>query len=153
MPQIEFNPSEFAGHLTPSVLPAAAYQGRVIDTQWRTPRSSDGKFLQAGIQITEGEHEGRIVFARFHLKSAVAATVLIAQRELASLCAALGIGALKDSEQLHDKPLTVVLGVKRRDGVGDLVNCVTAFGPPGTTPDTAPNARPPRRTRATTPGK
>lgn len=153
MPHIEFNPAQFVGHLTPSVLPSGAYKGRIIDTQWRTPRSGDGKFLQAGIQISEGEHEGRIVFARFHLKSAVAATVMIAQRDLASLCAAIGISALKDSEQLHDKPLTVVLGVKRRDGVGDLVNCVTAFGPPGMTADAAPHARSPRRSRATTPDK
>jgi len=68
-----------------------------------------------------------VLWARLNLNNPNATAVKIARGELSAICRAVGVLQPKDSVELHNIPLVIVVKLKKRQDTGDLVNEVKGY--------------------------
>jgi hypothetical protein len=128
MAEFSFDPQRHVAAAAMEPLPDATYTMTIIDSERRTPRSGDGEYIQLALRVMSGKYEGRVIFHRLHVLTANATTRRIAEAELASICRAAGIDKLRNTTQLHGKPIIVTLG-HRRDAGGQTLNVPRSYAP------------------------
>ncbi len=145
-----------ANQVDPSValepIPAGRYAAVITDSEFKPTKSGAGKYLQLTLQILDGEHKGRLVWARLNLENPNATTVKIARGELSAICRAVGVMQPRDSIELHGVPLEITVGLKKRDDPphnGEFTNVIKGYARKG---GGANNAAPPRPAMATNGG-
>jgi len=118
MAQLNFNAQEIpvsSGQYEP--LPAGVYTMQIVNSDMRTTKAGDGQYLYLEFEVQGPTHTGRKFFDRLNLFNNNPKTVEIANRQLASICRAVNILTLNNSEELHFKPLQVKIKVTQsRDG-------------------------------------
>jgi len=120
-------------------IPAGKYVAVITESEFKPTRSGVGRYLQLTFQIVEGEHKGRLLWARLCLDHPNAQTVRIARAELSAICRAAGVMAPKDSVELHNLPLVITVGQKKRDDNGEFTNVIKGYAKKGAaTPAAAP---------------
>ena len=124
-----------ATNVDPSValdpIPAGKYIAVITETEMKPTKAGGGKYLQATFQIIDGEYKGRLVWARLNLENKSEMTVKIARGELSAICRAVGVMAPKDSVELHNIPLEINVGLKKRDDNGEFTNVIKGYGKKG----------------------
>jgi len=142
MVQINFN----ANNVQPSTgfepLPAGWYMAIIEDSEEKPTSAGTGKYLQFTFQIVDGEHANRKVWARINIENPSEEAVRIGQAELSALCRAVGVMDLRDTNDLHNKPLRIKVVQEKRRDTGEMGNRVKAYESAGTTGVAAPAARP-----------
>ncbi len=98
-------PSEFGP------LPAGDYHAQVIESSVVDTKSG-GAMCKLKWQVISGPHEGRLVFSQHNTFNENEQAALIGRGELQGFADAMGVGAFDDSEQLHNKPVTIHVGIK-----------------------------------------
>lgn len=124
-------------------VPAGKYLAVITASEMKPTKSGSGSFLQLQFEILEGEHKGRLLWARLNLDNPNATAVTIARAELSAICRAVGVLAPKDSVELHNLPLVIHVKCKKRDDTGDITNEVRGYSPK--------NAEPPAATKPSAP--
>ncbi len=124
-----------ANQVDPSValdpLPAGKYIAVVSESELKPTKAGGGKYLQLTFQIIEGEHKGRLVWARLNLENKSEITVKIARGELSAVCRAVGVMQPRDSVELHNVPLEINVGLKKRDDNGEFTNVIKGYAKKG----------------------
>lgn len=124
-----------ANQVDPSValdpLPAGKYIAVVSESELKPTKAGGGKYLQLTFQIIEGEHKGRLVWARLNLENKSEMTVKIARGELSAICRAVGVMQPRDSVELHNVPLEINVGLKKRDDNGEFTNVIKGYAKKG----------------------
>ena len=117
MAKLNFNASEVSTEQSGyEPRPAGDYTMQVVNSDMRTTKSGTGQYLWLEFDILSGPVRGKY-FERLNLFNDNAKAVEIANRQLSAICNAIGLMTLQDSEQLHMKPLKVVLKVSEsKDG-------------------------------------
>ena len=88
----------------------------VTKSEIKTTASKTGKFINLQWKITAPEAiKGRVFFGLLNIVNQNPIAVEIAQKELASICEAMGIDELEDTDELHDIDVGVKLKVKPGD--------------------------------------
>ena len=117
-----------ASQVDPSValdpLPAGKYLAVISESELKPTKTGGGKYLQLTFQIIDGEFKGRLVWARLNLENKSEMTVKIARGELSAICRAIGVMQPKDSVELHNVPLEINVGLKKRDDNGEFTNVI-----------------------------
>jgi hypothetical protein len=108
-------------------IPAGTYLAIITESEFKPTKTSVGQYLQLTFQVLEGEYKGRLLWARLNLDNPNATTVKIARAELSAICRAVGIMAPKDSVELHNLPLLIKVGHKKRDDTGELTNVIKGY--------------------------
>jgi hypothetical protein len=131
-------------------IPAGNHLAIITESELKPTKSGGGKYLQLTFQIIDGEFKGRLVWARLNLENRNATTVKIARAELSAICRAVGVMAPKDSIELHNLPLVIKVGLKKRSDTQELGNVIKGYEPKGgsaaparTAPTTAVGSTPP----------
>ncbi|MBX3401888.1 MAG: DUF669 domain-containing protein [Phycisphaeraceae bacterium] len=126
-----------ANQVDPSValdpLPAGKYIAVVSESELKPTKAGGGKYLQLTFQIIEGEHKGRLAWARLNLENKSEMTVKIARGELSAICRAVGVMQPRDSVELHNVPLEINVGLKKRDDNGEFTNVIKGYAKKGGT--------------------
>jgi len=139
-----------ANQVDPSValdpLPAGKYTAVISDTEYKPTKAGGGKYLQLTFQVIDGEFKGRLVWARLNLENKSEMTVKIARGELSAICRAIGVMQPKDSVELHNVPLEISVGLKKRDDNGEFTNAIKGYAKKGG------GAAPQRQTTSAGPG-
>lgn len=124
-----------ANQVDPSValdpLPAGKYIAVISESELKPTKAGGGKYLQLTFQIIEGEHKGRLVWARLNLENKSEMTVKIARGELSAICRAVGVMQPRDSVELHNVPLEINVGLKKRDDNGEFTNVIKGYAKKG----------------------
>ena len=107
-------------------IPAGKYLAAVTASEMKPTKSGNGSFLELTFQVLEGEHKGRLLWARLNLDNPNATAVKIARGELSALCRAVGVLEPKDSVELHNLPLVITVKQKP-DAGGEVRNEVKGF--------------------------
>ena len=117
MAKLNFNATEVAPQQSGNEpKPAGDYTMQIVNSDLRTTKSGTGQYLWLEFDILSGPARGKF-WDRLNLVNDNPKTVEIANRQLSTICNALGIVSLQDSEQLHGKPLRVQLKVSEgKDG-------------------------------------
>lgn len=113
----------------PDALPAGEYLAMATDSEMKSTKSGNGKYLQIAWKVLDGPHEGRMLWSRLNLENPNQTAVDIAKRELSAICHAVGVLRPKRSEELHGVPVMLRVGVRKRPDTGDLSNEVKGYKP------------------------
>lgn len=131
-------------------IPAGKYLAIIVASEIKPTRNGKGEYLQLELDILDGPHKGRKIWDRLVIKHPSEQTVKIARGTLSSICRAVGVMAPRDSAELHNLPLIVSVGLKKRDDTGELTNTVKGYAkrdsgaaPAGTNAANAPGSTPP----------
>ncbi|RMF73508.1 MAG: DUF669 domain-containing protein [Acidobacteria bacterium] len=108
-------------------VPAGKYLAVITESEHRPTKAGDGRYLQLTFQVIEGEHKGRLLWARLCLEHPNAQTVQIARGQLSAICRAVGVMTPRDSVELHNLPLVIRVACKKRDDTGEIVNEIRGF--------------------------
>ena len=108
-------------------IPPGKYLAVITESEMKATKSGAGQYLQITFQLIEGEYKGRLVWARLNLDNPNATTVKIARAELSAICRAVGVMAPKDSVELHNLPLVITVGQKKRPDDDETTNVVKGY--------------------------
>ncbi len=103
------------------------YAAKIVESEMMPNSSNTGKYLKLTFEITEGEFQGRKVWAQLNLIHPNAQTVDIAKSELSAICHAVGVMDPEDSRDLHDKPMLITVGMEKRSDTGELKNVIRGY--------------------------
>ena len=112
-----------------SPIPTGEYTAVITASDMKDTKSGSGKYLQLTYQIVDGEYKNRLIFENINLINRNEVAVKIAQKTLSSICHAVGVLHPKDSNELHDKPLMIKVGIRPASGEYGEQNIIKARGP------------------------
>ena len=99
------------------VLPAGKYVAQIIESEMRVTSNGMGQFLWLMLDILDGPLQGRKAYDQLNLINPNPTTVEMAQRTLSAICHATGQLHVSDSEDLHFKPMTIRVSIRKpKDG-------------------------------------
>jgi len=108
-------------------VPAGKYLAIITESEMKPTKAGTGRYLQLTFQIIDGAYKGRLVWARLNLDNPNAMAVKIARGELSSICRSVGVMQPRDSVELHNLPLVISVGCKKRDDTGDIANEIKGY--------------------------
>jgi hypothetical protein len=111
-------------------IPAGWYLAVFTESEEKPTKAQTGSYLQLGVQVIEGEHQGRKLIERLNLNNPNQTAVEIAQRTLSSICHAIGVMTPRNSSDLHDKPFMVKVAVKPAQGDYSASNEIKEYAAP-----------------------
>lgn len=76
------------------------FHWEIADAEIKANKNQDGTILKVRCNVLGPSHAGRVVFANFNIQNPSQQAEQIAQQQLGAVCRALGITALKDSDEL-----------------------------------------------------
>jgi hypothetical protein len=97
------------------VLPAGTYTAQVTESEIVTLKSGNGNALKLTLEILSDGYRGRKVWARLNVRHSSSAAEQIAQQQLRELCDAIGVVRMTDTVELHNKPFSVKLKIRKDD--------------------------------------
>lgn len=122
-----FNANEVDPNFAFEPIPAGKYLAIITESEEKPTKSGGGQYLQFTFQIIEGDYKGRLIWSRLNLDNPNATTVKIARAELSAICRAVGVPAPKDSVELHNIPLAITVGQKKRADTGEMGNAIKGY--------------------------
>lgn len=104
------------------LVPAGDYRAIVTKSEMKPTKDGTGKRLNVTLQITGGQYQNRTLFDGFNVVNNSAQAQEISRAQLKALCIAVNVPDPQTSEQLHNKPLMIKVGIKKgQDGTDQNV--------------------------------
>ena len=122
-----FNAHEVDPAVGFDAVPAGKYVAAITESEMKPTKAGTGQYLQLTFQVIDGEYKGRLLWARLNLDNPSAMAVKIARAELSAICRAIGVMAPKDSFDLHNLPLVIKVGCKKREDTGEVTNEIKGY--------------------------
>lgn len=122
-----FNAHEVEPNVGFDPIPADKYLAVITATEMKPTKNGSGEYLQIELEVIEGPQKGRKLWDRLTLKHPNDLTVKIAKGTLSAICRAIGVMAPKDSVELHNLPLVISVGCKKRDDNGEMTNVIKGY--------------------------
>ena len=97
-------------------IPAGSYPVIISESEIRETKTGSGTYLRVTLDIQGGEYQGRKIFHNITLNNPNPTATGIGQRHLSQICHAVGVLQVKDSAELHYKPLIAVVKIRKGDG-------------------------------------
>lgn len=108
-------------------IPAGKYLAAITESEMKPTKTGSGSYLQFTFTVIEGPHKNRVLWARLNLNNPNATAVKIAQAELSAICHAVGVMQPRDSVELHNLPLAIVVKLRKREDTGELTNEIKGY--------------------------
>ena len=103
------NNNEGMGDMTP--IPAGDYIAHITKSEIKDTKAGDGKRLNLQFVVLDGKHKGRVIFVGLNIANPNPQAVGISMKELNSICQACGVSNVEESEELHQIPMGIRVGV------------------------------------------
>lgn len=97
-------------------IPAGVYPAKVVESELKNTSAGTGKYIKLKFQILQGEFKGRYIWTNLNIINPSPVAVEIAQKELATLCRAVGKGVIQDTQELHGIPIDMKVKIKPAKG-------------------------------------
>lgn len=107
-------------------LPAGTYEAIISASEDTPTKNGNGSYLKLEFTIISGEHQNRKLFDRLNLNNPSDQAVAIARAQLSAICHAVERLDVKDSSQLHDLPLLIVVK-QGKDDKGNITNEIKGY--------------------------
>lgn len=141
MATLNFNASaiDTASH---DPIPAGTYEAVITATEIKPTRSANGTGINITFEILSGGAKGRKVWEWINYQHPNQEAQRIGQQTLATICKVLGIAQLNETEQLHNVPLMITVGLDRNDATRNVIRGYAAKSSSQAAPSAAPAASP-----------
>ena len=110
-------------------IPEGLYKAVIIDSEMKPTKKGTGHYLELKFEVIDNQYAGKWIRARLNLDNKSQKAVEIAQRDLSSICRAIGKQAIGDSEELHHKPMMIKVTIQPANGEYDASNEIKAYSP------------------------
>lgn len=110
-------------------LPEGKYQAVIVESEMKATKAGTGKYLELKMEVIEGEMKGRAVWDRLNLENPNQTAVDIARGTLSAICRAVNVMQPKDSVDLHNLPMTILVKCKKRPDDGSISNEIGGYAP------------------------
>lgn len=94
-----------------AAMPAGWYTATIKESLISDNKAGTGKYLKLGFNVNGGDYDGKTIFAYLNIINKSDTAEAIAKRDLQSICNALGLGSIEDSNELHGQPMKIKLKV------------------------------------------
>jgi len=111
-----------------SPIPAGDYNVMVVESDILDTKAGTGTYIKLQMKVLDGPHANRVLFHNIPVTNPNQTAVEIGQKHLAQLCQAAGLAAIADTQDLHNKPVTAKVKVKKDPEYGDS-NEVLSYKP------------------------
>lgn len=144
MAQFQFDTSSVAPRENSyALLPAGEYVGQVTDSEINPLKSGNGTGLKLTFTILQEGYNGRKLFANLNVKHTNPTAEQIAQQQLRELCEAVGLATMRDTAELHNKPVKLRVKIREdKSGQYEPQNEVVGFKPAAGGATAAPSFSP-----------
>lgn len=88
------------------------------------------KLLALTFRVIDGDFKDAIIFTNLNIVNSNPQAQEIAQRDLSAICHAVGKLKVKDSSELHNKPIRIKVDVEKKEGYSPR-NIVKGYEPVG----------------------
>ena len=122
-----FNATEVEPTSSFEPIPAGKYLAAITESEMKPTKNGNGSYLQLTFTVIEGQYKNRVLWARLNLDNPNATAEKIARSELSAICHALGVMQPRDSVELHNLPLVIVVKLKKREDTGELTNEIKGY--------------------------
>lgn len=112
-----------------SCLPAGDYLAVIKKAEFKQTKAKTGHYLNCTFVVAEGPKRGSVFFVLLNLDNPNPVAVDIANKELNTICEAMGLHDVEDSDELLGIEIGVTLKVKPGDSNYPPSNEVTAYFP------------------------
>lgn len=128
MAGLAFDATTVAPQQAYTPVPAGVYQTIIVDSEVKPTKNGTGQMAIFTLQIVDGAHAGRKLFARINVRNPNPEAERIGQSQLSALCHAAGVLQLQDTAQLHNRVVRTKVKI-RKDTTGqyDDQNECTGF--------------------------
>lgn len=130
-------------------IPSGDYEAVISASENKENSKKTGTFLKVEFTIVSGPYANRKLWVNLNLNNPNEQAVKIAMGELKAICYAVGVLKPAASSDLHDIPMILKVGMKKRGDTGELENQIKGYksksgqaAPPSV--PSAPQAQPPK---------
>lgn len=110
-------------------LPAGEYQVRVASSELKPTKAGDGQYIKLRLDVIGPTHAGRVLFSNINIRNKNPKAEDIGRQQLSSICRAIGVPVLNDTDELIGGTLLVKVTVKSDEyGEGNEVKAYKAIG-------------------------
>ena len=128
MATINFNANEVEPSSSFDAIPAGKYLAVITHSDKITTKDNKGHFLLLEFEIVEGDYKNRKLWSRLNIDNKNPETVRIANADLAAICRAVNVMQPRDSSELHNLPLTIVVKCRKNQD-DEIVNEIKGYAP------------------------
>lgn len=115
MALFEFNANSVAPAAPRDAIPKGRYLAHIVRSDYKQTKAGDGAYIELELDFLEPALQGRKIWDRLNIDNPNEMAVSIARRSLSAICHAVGVMDVRDTEELHFKPLLVSVGFRRDD--------------------------------------
>lgn len=148
MAQLNFDASTVDPDVGFDPVPAGDYTAMIVDSEIKLTKAGTGMYLQLVWQVCDGQYAGRRIWDRINIQNPNQMAEEIGQKQLSSICHAVGVLRVIDSVELHDRPCSLKVVVKPGEGQYLPTNEVKGYRALGGGQTPAPAAPTPARQAA-----
>lgn len=106
----QIDPTQTVGN-----LPVGRHIVTVTSSDIKDTKDKGGQYLELVLTVIDGENKGASGAWRLNINHHKEQTMQIAHRQLSSICHAIGVYQINDTNQLHDKPFIVEVGIQQKN--------------------------------------
>ena len=128
-----FNAAEVEPTTGFDCVPAGDYDVVIMTSEMKTTKDGSGQYLKLEFAILNGQFQNRKIFTNLNLVNKNETAVKIGKANLSAICRALQVLTPNDSSELHGKPMTVRVTIRKSDEYDDQ-NEIRSFKPKGAAP-------------------
>ena len=111
-------------------LVPGTYSSVIVGSEMKRNSKDTGEYLELEIHITEGKYKGRKLYERLNIDNPNQVAVEIAFKIFGSLCKAVGLEEIGDSNQLHNMPFLMDVDIEEGSEFKDKVTGEMKMGSP-----------------------
>lgn len=124
-------------------IPVAKYTASIVASDRKETAAGDGNYLALTFEILDGPFKGRKLWDNLNMKNKSQKAVEIALAKWASIRIAVGIMKVKHSDEVHNIPLMIDVGQRKREDTGEIENFIKGYhskSEAAAKPSSAPNS-------------
>ncbi len=108
-------------------LPAGQYTVKIIESAIKPTKAGTGEMLEFKLEVLDGPSSGRFLWVRLNVKNPNAKAEEIARAEFAAIRAALNVPSPVGSEDLHNIPMAITVGLRKRSDSEEMENVIRKY--------------------------
>lgn len=113
------------------LIPDGTYEAIIIESERKKANSGKGDYISLTFQIIGPTHAGRRIWHNLNLWNDNPQAVQISRGNLAEICRAVNVLKIKDSSELHNLPMLIKVGTRKRKDNDELQNQIKGWKPKG----------------------